>query len=113
MVLEATLGIFFSKFPKRIFFIFLFLKFSDTHTNLTENVCDVCEYDPIYFDISALSYAEMLTDEKAGMKPFESIGRRIIIPFNSKRHFYHKIHTLLFFYTKLLNHLSKISILNF
>ena len=35
--------------------------------------------------ISALSYAEIFTDEKVGTKPFESFGRRITIPFDSKK----------------------------
>ena len=42
----------------------------DSENNLTEIVCDICAYDPKYFDISALSYAEIITDEKVGTKPF-------------------------------------------
>jgi carotenoid cleavage dioxygenase-like enzyme len=57
----------------------------DSENNLTEIVCDICAYDPKNFDISALSYAEMFTDEKVGTKSFESFGRRITIPFNSNK----------------------------
>ena len=56
----------------------------DTENNLVEIVCDVCAYDVKHFDIGALSYAEIFTDEKVGTKPFYSIGRRITIPFSQK-----------------------------
>ncbi len=53
----------------------------DSENNLVEIVCDICAYDAKYFDINALSYNKMFSDETIGTKPYESKGRRITIPF--------------------------------
>jgi carotenoid cleavage dioxygenase-like enzyme len=56
----------------------------DSENNLTEIVCDICAYDPKYFDINGLSYADMFSDEKLGTKLFDATARRITIPFGPK-----------------------------
>ena len=57
----------------------------DASNHLTELICDICAYDPKFFDINALSYAGFLTKENTGTKKLHSIGRRITIPFGEKQ----------------------------